>query len=300
MPINAANIQRPPRPVSRTYAPPGGRKHRVQSIDSWTSLAAPLGISAWDLIRFNYPGLPADLQLAAKQVNWYLENYVGCTQLTPDKRNYRFSPPGEIWLPPASAAPLTPDEAARQMVLSVLRGPAMRRMTFGVGFLIIHASYYEDVAKAIDAGTIQVKVNPALGHMAYYYPQATPARIEVAPVVHDKGLIVHECTHAIFDMLKLTTYVEQSEAFGYLSQALYNQLVRGGPPASRYMVSQDFADILSWGSWQLIFDESTRLANKLSTSFWIGDWEAADLYAGVRNANVYRARVGHVETNDGI
>lgn len=89
--------------------------------------------------------------------------------------------------------------------------------------------------------------------MAYYYGSTSPPRIEVAPVVHDNGLIVHECTHAIFDLRKLTTSVEQSEAFGYLAQALYGWLVRGGPPARRYMVSPDYADFWSWGGWQLIF-----------------------------------------------
>jgi hypothetical protein len=297
MPIDPAHIKRPAAPVPKTYVPPGGRQYSVQSSDDWGTLAAPLGVSAWDLIRYNYPGLPADLQLAAKEVNWYLQNYVGCTQLTADRRNYKFGPPGQIWLPPA---PLTPNQAARQLVLSVLRGPVVKRMTFGVGFLFIHASYYEDVAKAIDAGTIQVQANPALGHMAYYFPHAVPARIEVSPTLNDMGLIVHECTHAIFDMRKLTSRVEQSEGFGYLAQALYGWLLRGGPPATRYMVSQDFADIRSWGAWQMVFDESTRLAGTLTRSFWISDLDAADLYAGIRNANVYRSRVGRIETNDGI
>jgi hypothetical protein len=59
-------------------------------------------MSAWELIRYNYPGLPPDQQEASREVNWYLQEYVGCKQLTSDKRNYIFSgadTPGEIWLP---------------------------------------------------------------------------------------------------------------------------------------------------------------------------------------------------------
>ncbi|MEP7362432.1 MAG: hypothetical protein ABI972_04185 [Acidobacteriota bacterium] len=302
LPINPAHIRRPTNLVPQTYRPPGGRWHPVQSTENWASLAAPLGISAWDLIRFNYPTLPTDLQLAAKEVNWYLEHYVGCTQLSPDFRNYRFNPPGGIWLPPPAAAatvPLTPDQLARQRVLAVLRGPVMPRMTFGVGFLIISASYYEQIAKAIEAGKIVVKLVPAHGHMAYYYSGAVPALIELGSSAGD-GLIVHECTHAIFDLLKLTTSVQQSEAFGYLSQQLHEWLTRGGPPASRYIVSADYADPGSWVSWQAIFDESTRLAGKLATSHWVDESDAAALYTAIKGANSYRSRVGNVETNDGI
>lgn len=298
MPIRPANIRRPVRLVPKAYHPPGGRWHPVQTTDSWVSLAAALGIAPWDLIRYNYPTLPADLALAAQEVNWYLEHYVGCTQLTPDQRNYTFHPPGGIWLPPP-ATPPTPDQIARQKVLAVLRGPVMRRMTFGVGYLVLSATYYEDIAQAIDTGKIQVKMVPAHGHMAYYFSTAVPARIELGSSA-DEGLIVHECTHAIFDMRKLTTRVEQSEGFGYLAQALYGWLLRGGPPATRYRVSPDYADPVSWGSWQLIFDESTRLAGKLARSLWVHESDAVLLYKAVRGANVYRARVGKVETHDGI
>src|SRR5262245_46951966 len=109
MPINPHSIKAPPIPVPRTYTPANGHKYSVRLGDTWGSVAATVGMSAWDLIRFNYPTLPADLQQAAKEVNWYLQNYLGCTLLSPDGRNYRFSPPGEIWHPNAPA-PLTPDQ----------------------------------------------------------------------------------------------------------------------------------------------------------------------------------------------
>ena len=56
-------------------------KYKVVNNDSWVSLAATAGMPPWDLIRYNYPGLPADLQQAAREVNWYLQEYVGCTTL---------------------------------------------------------------------------------------------------------------------------------------------------------------------------------------------------------------------------
>jgi hypothetical protein len=298
MPINPQHIKPPTNLVPRTYTPANGHKHRVQICDSWTTLATGAGMSAWDLIRYNYPRIPSDLQLAAKEVNWYLENYAGCTLLTPDQRNYRFGPPGEIWLPNAAVA-LTPDQVATNLVLATLRDPAIRQMNFAVGFLFISSTYYEDIAKAIVAGKIVVKIDPALTNLAVYYGGETPARIAISSTISDMGLIVHECTHAIFDMLKLTTNVEQSEGFGYIAQALYG-LLRYGPTA-RYAVPFHWPPY-SWVAWQAIFDESKRLAGLLKTNHWISGAEAATLYGAFKNSRGgdYDTRDGNVETNDGI
>ena len=298
MPINPQHVKPPVSLVPRNYTPANGHKYPVQLGDNWSTLAAGVGLSAWDLIRYNYPRIPTDLQLAAKEVNWYLENYVGCTLLTPDQRNYRFSPPGEIWLPNAAVA-LTPDQIATNLVLSILRGPPIRQMNFGVGFLIISSTYYEDIAKAIVAGKIVIKVNPRLTNLAVYYGGSTPARIEVSPTISDMGLIVHECTHAIFDMLKLTTNVGQSEGFGYISQALYG-LLRYGPTA-RYSVPFHWPPF-SWNAWQTIFDESKRIAVILKANHWTSEAEAAALFGAFKNTRGadYDTRAGKVETNDGI
>jgi hypothetical protein len=299
MPVHPAHIKRPAKLVPKTYTPPGAREYPVKSSDSWASLASDLKMDPWDLIRFNYPDLPADRQQAAKEVNWYLENYVGCTQTTDDRRNYKFSPPGKIWLPPGGGGVPSPDEAARKLVLSILRGPVMKRMTFGVGGVVIAAWHYEEVAQAIEAGKIVVKSNPKLGNSASYFHWAKPARIEISPTA-SAGLIIHECTHAIFDMRKLVTRVEQQEAFGYLSQHLYNHLVRGGSPAGRHVVSRDEKDPMSQASWQIIFDESTRLAGILAKKLWIPEDEARHLFSAIRFANFYKDRVGKVEALDGI
>lgn len=102
MPILPNCIRRPSSPVARDYRPAGGNRHRVRDGESWVSLAREKGMDPWELIRYNYPNLPANLQQAALEVNWYLQEYVGCTLLTPDRKNYCFSSaatPGEIWLP---------------------------------------------------------------------------------------------------------------------------------------------------------------------------------------------------------
>src|SRR5690606_19675467 len=89
-------------PVARDYRPASGQKYKVTDRDSWISLAREKGMQPWELIRYNYPGLPVNQQQAATEVNWYLQEYVGCKKLTVDRKNYCFSSaatPGEIWLP---------------------------------------------------------------------------------------------------------------------------------------------------------------------------------------------------------
>jgi hypothetical protein len=100
--VNVNCIRKPPNPVSRTLVPRGGISYRVKNNDSWESLARSVGMDAWALIRYNYPNLPADNRQAALEVNWYLQEYVGCQDVTRDGKNYMFSSsanPGKIYLP---------------------------------------------------------------------------------------------------------------------------------------------------------------------------------------------------------
>jgi hypothetical protein len=303
MPILSTSIRRPLKETPRTYVPPNGHKVKVSRTDNWISLATGAGVAPWDLIRYNYPDLPADLQEAAREVNWYLQEYVGCFNLTPDSRNYVFAGanPGEVWVPnAASSVPLTRDQIARNIVLSVLREPVVTLMNFGVGRLFVPATHYEWVAKAIERNYITVREVSTLSGSAVYYWGAN--RIDVPaytarPSVGERALIIHECTHAIVDLRKITTKVDETEALAYVAQALYSNL-QG--LTHRHIVSEDPHDVLSWVSWQLIFDESKRLAGIVKNQRVVTEAEASTLYFAIRNANFYRSRVGTPEVNDGV
>ena len=299
MPINPTSIRRPSSPVARTYTPANGHKYKVRDGDSWASLAASRGISPWDLVRYNYPGLAVDVQFAASEVNWYLQQYVGCRRLTPNQRNYAFSSnaaPGEIWLPNAATVALpTPDQVARNLVLSILRGPVVVRMNFGIGRVFIPASNYEMVARAIEGGFITVKLDPSLSNKAVYHTDLN--QIDLSPTP-DPPLIVHECTHAIFDLRMISTRVEETEGLAYVAQALYGLLDRG--PSGRYIVSRDPLHPVNWVAWQRIFDESSRLAGLLMTTHRVTDEDAAELYWAIKNTSWYRPRADRPEINDGV
>ena len=51
--------QKPVKPELETYRPTNATIYLVTALDSWGSLAHPLGIDIWDLIDFNF----ADFQL---------------------------------------------------------------------------------------------------------------------------------------------------------------------------------------------------------------------------------------------
>lgn len=110
MAIQPGCIRRPSNPVPRNFVPPQGTAYQVKDKDSWQTVARDNGLDEWHLVRFNYPTLPSDNQAAAREVNWYLQEYVGCRLLTGDKKNYCFSAtanPGVIYLPPAGSAAIS-------------------------------------------------------------------------------------------------------------------------------------------------------------------------------------------------
>ncbi|HEY3740341.1 MAG TPA: hypothetical protein VGL53_10875 [Bryobacteraceae bacterium] len=298
MPISPHNIIRPVRMTAKTFVPPKGNRVKVGDNDTWETLAVRAHTTAWALIRYNYPGLSTDQPTATREVNWYLESYVGCTLLDRDQRNYRFSSadnPGFIWLPVPGAAE-TADEAVRRIVLGVLRGPGISGLNFGVGRIYVASTSYERVAQAIERGFITVHANPAMVNMAQYDENAN--RIDVAPGMTDFALVVHECTHAIFDIGDYSSTAEESEGIAYIAQALY--VIRRWGPQPRYFPSADFKDPLSWLSWQMLFDEASRLATKLVTTPYISADEASTFFWAIAHTNFYRGRAGKADGYNGI
>jgi hypothetical protein len=298
VPINPHSISRPVHVTAKTYLPSGATQYKVKDNDTWVTIAAGLHISPWALIRFNYPGLSFDLETARKEVNWYLQNYVGCTQLTTDSNNFRFSLrdyPGQIWLP-APSVTATADDAVRDTVLSVLRGPGIASLNFGVGKFYIASSDYAQVADAIERGFITVRANPTFHNNALYHWGADHY-IEVAPGITDFALVVHECTHAIFDIGDYHSVVSESEGVAYIAQALYS-ISRWGP--FHHVEPLNLADPLSSITWQAIWNEAIRLATHLQTHPYVSTDDAAGLFWAISNNSWYRGRVGTSDSYNGL
>ncbi|HTN75676.1 MAG TPA: LysM domain-containing protein, partial [Pirellulaceae bacterium] len=78
------------------WPPKGGTQYKVQTGDNWVSLAKAWNVTTRQLIGFNFN---TD---KAREVNWYLDTYVGCVERTADCCNWRFSSeatPGIIYKP---------------------------------------------------------------------------------------------------------------------------------------------------------------------------------------------------------
>jgi len=87
------------------WPPKDGTPYKVTDADSFTSLARDWKIDVRWLMGYNFN------TVEPPEVNWYLDNYVGCVKRTKDACNWRFSwdaTPGIIYRPPAGYTPNKP------------------------------------------------------------------------------------------------------------------------------------------------------------------------------------------------
>src|SRR5262245_27038243 len=85
------------------FPPDGGAPYKVRSGENWTSIATRFGLSAWNLIEFNFPIVKgaSTFDTKCRQVNWLLRTHVGCSKST-DGKNYSFDSadwPGVVYIP---------------------------------------------------------------------------------------------------------------------------------------------------------------------------------------------------------
>lgn len=108
MAIPLHNIRKPANPVekqgfpdNRIYQLIDGKRIKVGSVitvrgmENWWTLAEGHNVRPWEIIEANFA------TSVPEEVNWYLQEYVGCKKLGPKGRNYRFegANPGRILMP---------------------------------------------------------------------------------------------------------------------------------------------------------------------------------------------------------
>jgi hypothetical protein len=116
----------------------------------------------------------------------------------------------------------------RQRVLELLRGPEARRIRFTfpffAGTVTITSVSFAHVARAIEAGTMRIDVTNAFpAGVAGQYISGTPNVLRIKPIHGrvEEGLVLHECTHAIFDLTHTHVTARDDEAASYVVDALY-------------------------------------------------------------------------------
>ena len=130
--------------------------------------------------------------------------------------------------------------------------------------------------------------------MAEYWSGQGPTALDkansfaVPPGGSDQALLIHEATHAIFDIQNRPSYTNESEALAYVAQALFSR-IKYGPPATRYIVSQTQRMWISWIAWQAIFDQASTLAEILIKTKppYVTEDQAKMLYWAVGNTLTY-------------
>jgi hypothetical protein len=178
------------------------------------------------------------------------------------------------------------DEAARQLVLKVLRDPVVGQLSYRIESLTIFATDYERVAKAIEKKQITVKDNPEFVNNAKY--QSGPNLLTIAAEgdnLDKRGLIVHEATHAVEDARSMPLTHGDAEMLAYVSQCLY--LEKKGSPVTNYVAGFD-PDVPSMIGWNLIFQSAAAIAAALNQGKDAPQNEIASLRLGLHKASWYR------------
>ncbi|WP_182865705.1 hypothetical protein [Stieleria mannarensis] len=206
--------------VPAIFPPPGHvGAYPVKDGDDWFSVASrEAGRSdPWDLIEFNFATRDP------REVNWYLESYLNCTESS-DGKNYSFSTgAGEIYLPPADWDPSI-ERSLQLIVLGALSNRATKSINFLRGSHRVSTRELMVVGNAIIDGKIRVLQSSSIrSGRAVYDSDRNVIELgrSAGRTNKSKALIVHECVHALFDLRQDTMTVGVSEGLAYVAQSIF-------------------------------------------------------------------------------
>lgn len=222
---------RVPKPRAEHVYAEGGRWKRGTP-ESWTTIATFYSIpDVWDLILYNFGCRNP------REVNWCMETHLGCSKSS-DGKNYSFSPTDtnpKIMIPPVGFKAIAPEDTqARALVLSVLQRSELSDIKFRIGKLDVNPSLYRDVVKHIESNTILCAGNATLidsGVLGRWFglENVMFVRNPSARTIGKEATVVHEATHAGFDVRKKECSTLEGESCGYLAEAMFTALVNGIP-----------------------------------------------------------------------
>jgi len=177
----------------------------------------------WDLILYNFQCRnPAE-------VNWCMQELLGCTKLSPDGRNFSFSPTDRnpvLFIPPVGWEFLTfRAPAAQRLVMEALAGPDIDALRFKLGALEVDPGLYAQVRRHVGSMTILVDAFPTgagSGALAFYDPVINTllVRDPASRSAAKRAEVVHEATHAGFDIRHAGGFRVDGEACGYVAQMM--------------------------------------------------------------------------------
>lgn len=204
-----------------------------------------------------------------------------------------------------------PDNLAKSNVLKVLNDPAIEKISFGVSTKSFKPQLYHKVAKAIDAGHITVMVDTTamqeLGLGGLYMPTlVVDEHTELYDVlvlgfaelgntvgrqIETGQIIVHECTHAGMDLLKLPymTHLDH-EAAAYIAGAIYaaEKLIRVDQNPDNF----SFQEPIKQAAWEIGKRELQQ--TRIPSSFYVL------LELALRTHHRYKDSIDKSVNNNGV
>ena len=162
--------------------------------------------------------------------------------------------------------------AAKINVGVTLADPAIKKIVFDQGGMVVRPSCFAEVAKAITADRIKVVVVKTLSTTGVYDAAVDSIELKSAEVtsIPRKALIVHECLHAWMDIAAIKNMkVKTSEAAAYLAQCIFARSKASDPTDEEYrLYSEDEKmDKVFAKAWSMAGDVVMHQTNPASSDF---------------------------------
>ena len=177
-------------------------------------------------------------------------------------------------------------------VVKALSDPLLRRMDFFVDDFHIRVEAYETIRDLIEDEQILVvdgkdpnksTYDPATDTIATRYGANSPAGLD------DRAMLIHECTHAIKDMERVTITALGNEAAAYIAQATY--LLLSDP---NYNTTGKIHKAALHQARRFELHKTEGMRKHIDTS------EIGALFQTVAESPVYRQDIGRLSIADGI
>jgi len=182
----------------------------------------------------------------------------------------------------------------KEIVLSVLNQPAIRRIAFSFGPITINAMSFEPVKTALNDDRITVVHSSNLGaNRAVYSFTNNRFRLgfrTLSGSIDREALIAHEATHAALDAASVPRSVKQSEAAAYIQQCAY--FYYRNESAFQDGAQPTFADPILRAAWPV--SQIARRRTQLT------DAEVEPLFTAIAAHSLYHGREDDEEGFDGV
>ena len=160
----------------------------------------------------------------------------------------------EPWAPLGVYVGKSADDLAKQTVLNTLSDLAIAKIRFTIDSYHVSPGMYSKVAQLVGNGRIRVEYNWSVGTAAYYYPVENKIELGLtsASTLTKQAKIVHECTHAAFDVHRYArSTIATSEAAGFVAECLFARVKSPKTDDPDYRIysddeKKDFIYELAW------------------------------------------------------